>query len=220
MAYRSNGSGCGCLFVALILFAALVSGIRGCVSGDIKMPKFGSSRVSGGSGGYGTSNGYNVKYKQTTSPNYNSSLNDYTHTNSQPTEYREGTNSQHSNKNAEGNTSSYSSSSNNSSPISGSSSSSISSINTISSSNNVQESKSYYKKCEWCKGTGKREVSEWFYGSVSGFEESCLRCGRTDKHRHDDIITCNNCDGKGRIKMKTINSPIGEIEVQDYDISF
>lgn len=204
------------MFIAvLVIISALVSGVKGCINGDIRMPKLGSSRVSGGSGDYGTSNGYNVKYKQTTSPNYNSSLKDYTHTNSQPTEYREGTNLQHSNKNAAVNTSSYSSSANSSSPISGSSSSS--SINTFSNSGNAQKPKTYYKNCEWCKGTGKREVFEWFYGSVPGLDNSCWRCGRTDKHRHDDIITCDKCDGKGRIKMETINTPLGEIEVTSFE---
>ncbi len=218
MAYRRNDSGCGCL-LAIIIVMAIISGVRGCaeklIDGDIKLPKLGSSRVSGGSGGYGTSNGYNVKYKQTTSPNYNSSLKDYTHTNSQPTEYREGTNLQHSNKNATGNTSSYSSSANSSSPISGSSSSS--SINTFPTSSKSQKPKTYYKNCEWCKGTGKREIFEWFYGSVPGLENSCWRCGRTDKHRHDDIITCDKCDGKGRIKMETINTPLGEMEVISFE---
>lgn len=218
MAYRNNNSGCGCLLV-FFLVAGILSGIRGCtekmINGDLKMPKFGSSRVSGGSGGYGTSNGYNVKYKQTTSPNYNSSSNDYTHTNSQPTEYRDGRNTQPSSTNSVDNSSSRSYDVSNSSSLNSSSSSTIENSPTITK---TQKPNSYYITCDWCKGTGKRNTFEWFIGSLpGGIETSCWRCGRTDKHRHDDIIECEKCYGKGRIKMETINTSLGEMEVPSFD---
>lgn len=63
--YRSNNSGCGCaFFIVIILFAAVASGIRGVVSGDIKLPRSGSHRVSGGSGGI-----WNIKRLQRTIQN-------------------------------------------------------------------------------------------------------------------------------------------------------
>jgi DnaJ-class molecular chaperone len=216
MAYRRNDSGCGCLLVFFIV-VGILSGIRGCtekmINGDLKMPKFGSSRVSGGSGGYGASNGYNVKYKQTTSPNYNSSSNDYTHTNSQPTEYRDGRNTQPSSTNSVENSSSRSYGVSNSSSLNSSSSSTIGNSPTTT---NTQKPNSYYKTCEWCNGTGKRNTFEWFDPSFIG-SEKCWRCGRSDKHRHDDIIDCDRCNGKGRIKMETINTPLGEMEVQSFE---
>ena len=202
MAYRNN-DGCGCI-LAFIIVMAILTGIERCseslINGEFKLPKFGSGHVHGGSGGYGTSNGYNVKYNQTTSPNTNSSLRDYTHTNSQPTEYREGKSMQHSNSNANtiGNTSSSYSSGNNSSSTSGSSSSS--SINSISTNSNTQQSNPYYKPCTVCNGSGKRHTFHWFYENAAG--SSCFECGRTDSHRHDEIITCEACSGEGKSLVK------------------
>ena len=214
MAYRNN-DGCGCI-LAIIIVMAIISGIRGCtehlIKGDLKLPKLGSDHVSGGSGSYGTSNGYNVKYEQTTSPNNNSSMRDYTHTNEQPTEYREGSNLKHSNTNAVGNTSS---SGNNSSPTSGSFSSSSPSINSISNKGNTQKSNTYYKICSLCDGTGKRRIFHWF--NDDALSPSCPECGRTDPHHHDKTITCNACSGEGKILMEKVNGPSGEIEFQHID---
>lgn len=216
MAYRNNDSGCGCV-IAILVVMTIIAGVKNCtmmlINGEIKLPKLGSGHVSGGSGEYGTSNGYNVKYNQTTSPNYNSSSRDYTHTNSQPTEYREGTNLQHSNTNAIDNASSYSSNSNSSSSISGSVYSS--SINTSSTNSNTQKPKTYYKICTTCDGTGKRHTFYWFNKNVMG--SSCSECGRTDSHRHDEIVTCESCSGKGRILMEKVNGPLGEIESRHVD---
>ena len=214
MAYRNN-DGCGCMFIAaLVIVAAIVSGIRGCVNGDIKLPRFGSSHVSGGSGSYGTSNGYNVKYNQTTSPNNSSSLRDYTHTNNQPTEYREGRNTQSSSTNSVDNSSSRSYGVSNSSSLNSSSSSTIGNSVTIT---NTQKPKTYYKTCDWCKGTGKRNTFEWFYGDQMGVGLSCYKCGRSDKHRHDEIVECDACSGKGKIKMEIVDGPLGEMEMRVWE---
>lgn len=192
MAYRSNDSGCGCL-IALFIVMAIISGVRSCtehlIDGDIKLPKFGSGHVSGGSGGYGTSNGYNVKYNQTTSPNYNSSLRDYTHTNEQPTEYREGINLQNNNnyssnspynsnkKDTIANTSSYSTNTNN------------------TRTNISQPQKKFYKECVSCKGRGEviPNVIFHFRGNT------CSICGLSDSHSHEEIIECPTCSGRGYI---------------------
>lgn len=212
---ESVNSGCNCLIISVIVLALVISCARSLINGDIKLPRFGSSHVSGGSGSYGTSNGYNVNYKQTTAPNSNSSLRDYTHTNSQPTENREGSNLKLSNTNAYGKTSSSSSSGNNSSPVSGSFSSSSSSINTISNKGNSQKSKTYYKTCSLCDGTGKRRIFHMFNENIMG--TSCYECGRTDTHHHDETITCEACSGEGKILMEKVNGPLGEMEVRHFD---
>lgn len=213
MAFRRNHSGCGCLLVFFIV-VGILSGIRGCtekmINGDLKMPKSGSSRVSGGSGGYGTSNGYNVKYNQTTSPNYNSSSNDYTHTNSQPTEYREGNNTQKANKYS-GNSSSYSSSDINTI----SNSSSHSSISGKNSNANASKPQRYYKICSRCDGTGKVVFHELVYEKMLG--GSCSTCGRSDTHYHDQIMECQTCSGKGKYKVEIVNGPLGEMEMRVYE---
>lgn len=200
MAYRSNDSGCGCL-IALFIVSAIISGVRSCtehlIDGDIKLPKFGSGHVSGGSGGYGTSNGYNVKYNQTISPNFNSSLRDYTHTNEQPTEYREGRNSQMSNVKS-GNSSSYRTSGINgeNSTLNSSPASSISGIN--SNIINTQKSKTYYKTCDNCNGKGVVDLGRfWFNGNENG--NLCAICLRSDRHYHDREISCGKCWGTGKI---------------------
>lgn len=215
MAYRNNDNGCGCL-IAIFVVVAIISGVKSCtkhlINGDLELPKLGSSRVSGGSGGSGTSNGYNVKYKQTTSPNSNSSLRDYTHTNSQPTEYREGNNTQKANDYS-GNSSSYSSSDINS--ISNSTShSSISGTN--SNVTNTSKPKTYYKTCSLCDGTGKREVFYYFFEDPTGLRK-CDKCSRTDNHRHGEIDECQACSGKGKIKMEIIDGPLGEMEIRSFE---
>lgn len=214
MAYRNNDSGCGCL-VAIFVVIAIISGVRSCtehlINGDLKLPKLGSSRVSGGSGGYGTSNGYNVKYKQTTSPNSNSSLRDYTHTNSQPTEYREGGKS-HISNNKSGTYSSYSTSDINSNSTS-SPHSSVSGNN--SNTNNTSNPKTYYKTCSVCNGTGKVVFHQLIVENMLG--GSCSTCGRSDTHYHDEIGNCQACSGKGKYKVEIINGPLGEMEIRSLE---
>lgn len=214
MSYRNN-DGCGCMFIAAIfIVAAIVSGIRNCVNGDIKLPRFGSSHVSGGAGRYGTSNGYNVKYNLTTSPNNKSSLRDYTHTDNQPTEYREGRNTQSSSTNSVDDSSSRSYGVSNSSSLNTSSSSTIGNSVIIT---NTQKPKSYYKTCDWCKGTGKRNTFEWYFGVKMEVGQSCNKCGRSDLHRHEEIVECGVCSGKGKIKMEIVDGPLGETEMRVWD---
>lgn len=196
MAYRSNDSGCGCIMVFIVVMA-IISGIRGCteklINGDLKLPKLGSSHVSGGSGGYGTSNGYNVQYNQTTSPSKNNSLMDYTETNKQPTEYREGSNSESAVKESKVISPSQ--------PV-------------VDNTSKIHDdsSPSYYKTCNWCGGTGKRNEPYIFLGNdfIVG---SCPYCARTDHHRHDKIVDCAMCSGKGQVKVKRVMTPVGEMEV-------
>lgn len=202
-------SGCNCLIISVIVLAFVISGARSLINGDIKLPRFGSSHVSGGSGSYGTSNGYNVKYKNTTAPNSNSSLRDYTNTNSQPTEYREGKNS----KQTSSNSSSTSIGTNNSNSVFNSSSPSSATSNTNSS--NLRQPKTYYKTCSRCNGTGIRSMFHIFNENVMG--TSCHECGRTDTHHHDETITCEACSGEGKILMEKVNGPLGEMEVQHVD---
>lgn len=202
-------SGCNCLIIIAIALAIVVSGVRSCINGDIKLPRFGSSHVRGGSGGYGTSNGYNVKYNQTTSPNNNSSLRDYTNTNSQPTEYREGKNSEQTSSNS----SSTSIGTNNANSVFNSSSPSSAASNTNSS--NLRHPKTYYKTCSICNGTGKRKFYDMF--NDYGLGAKCLTCGRTDTHRHEEIVTCELCSGRGKILMEIVDGPLGEMEVQHVD---
>ena len=190
MAYRRNDSGCGCMIIAaLFIIAALVSGIRGCVSGDIKLPKFGSSRVSGGSGGYGTSNGYNVKYKQTTSPNYNSSSRDYTDTNNQPTEYRDGSTNHSSSSQSHLQTESNSSTSMQS-PVQ-----SNSSIDEIISENEKQ-----FTTCPKCNGKGYI-LRSWTFTGESG--NPCVICWKSEKHEHvNEQLKCYHCMGNGKVRIE------------------
>ncbi len=178
MARGSSGNGCGCIIVFIVVMA-IIAGIRGCseklINGDLNLPKHGSSHVGGGSGGYGTSNGYNVQYDRTTSPSKNNSQRDYTDTNNQPTEYREGRSE--NNSSTAGSTQSYPVSTNNSS------------INTGI----------LYKSCNYCDGTGTRTTLYLFEG-ISG--ETCKTCGRSDRHIHEEKKVCVFCDGEGKIKVK------------------
>lgn len=197
MAYRKNDSGCGCMFfAALFLVAALVSGIRGCVNGDIKMPRLGSSRVSGGSGGYGTSNGYNVKYKQTTSPNYNSSSNDYTHTNSQPTEYKDNNSNR---TNTSSSTENY-----NPMPQSGTHSSNLdntsntSSLKSLDAEDIIIGSNLQYVTCPDCNGDG-RFYRTWSFTGGNG--NLCAICLRDDAHEHTTAMPCPKCKGSGTVPI-------------------
>lgn len=209
---HSNNDGCGCI-LAFIIVMAIISGVRSCtehlIKGDLELPRFGSGHVSGGSGGYGTSNGYNVKYNQTTSPNSNSSLRDYTNTNSQPTEYREGKNSEQTSSNS----SSTGNGTNNSNSVFNSSSPSSAASNTNSS--NLRQPKTYYKTCSICNGTGKRISYDMF--NDFGLGTKCGTCGRTDTHRHEEIVTCELCSGRGKILMEKVDGPLGEMEVQHVD---
>lgn len=196
MAYRRNNSGCGCLLVFFIV-VGILSGIRGCtekmINGDLKMPKFGSGRVSGGSGGYGTSNGYNVKYKQTTSPNYNSSSNDYTHTNSQPTEYK--SNNPNS-SNISSSTERY-----NSLPQSSTNTSKQDySSNALDVEEIVSSVKSQYMTCPECNGNG-HILKTWTFTEESG--NPCVICWKSERHEHvNEPVTCYRCMGRGEIMVK------------------
>ncbi len=190
MAYRSNDSGCGCL-IAIFVVMAVISGIRSCtehlIDGDLKLPKLGSGRVSGGSGGYGTSNGYNVKYKQTTSPNYNSSLRDYTETNNQPTEYREG-NINHSSSNQSHIENQSKSSTFTQSPVQSNSRTSIDEI--------ISENEKQFATCPECNGKGY-VLRSWTF--IGGSGNPCAICWKTEKHEHvNEQIRCYKCLGSGR----------------------
>ena len=179
---------------------AIIAGIRGCteklINGDLKLPKLGSSHVSGGSGGYGTSNGYNVKYKQTTSPNYNSSLNDYTHTNSQPTEYKD------NNTNLK-NTGS-STDKNYFLPESGTHSSNLdktsntSSLKPLDAEDIIIGANLQYVTCPDCNGEGRLYYTWSFTG---GNGNLCATCLRDDAHEHIVSIPCPKCKGSGTIPV-------------------
>ena len=206
---ESVNRGCNCLIISVLVLGFVISCAKSLINGDIKLPRFGSSHVSGGSGSYGTSNGYNVNYKQTTAPNSNSSLRDYTHTNSQPTEYREGKNSEQTSSNS----SSTCIGTNNSNSVFNSSSPSSAASNTNSS--NLRQPKTYYKTCSRCNGTGKRIFYDMF--NDFGLGTKCGTCGRTDTHRHEEIVTCELCSGRGKILMEIVDGPLGEMEVQHVD---
>ena len=46
---------------------------------------------------------------------------------------------------------------------------------------------------------------------------SCYKCGRSDKHRHDEIVECEVCSGKGKIKMEIVDGPLGEMEMRVWE---
>lgn len=217
--YRSNNSGCGCaFFIVIILFAAVVSGIRGVVSGDIKLPRSGSHRVSGGSGGYGTSNGYTVRYKTTTAPNYNSSNKDYSHTDNQPTEYREGNNNQSSNTSRNNNAYNSSCSPNSNSSYTNTTGSNNSEMN----SNIFQKPSPRYRTCSLCNGSGKQAKTYWYYGEDHPLGSSIIHCGscnRTDTHSHQVQVTCEKCWGKGKVEVRESSLLGGEVESPIIDLN-
>ena len=165
-------SGCNCLIIIAIALAIVVSGVRSCINGDIKLPRFGSSHVRGGSGGYGTSS-----------------------------------------EQASSNSSSTSIGTNNSNSVFNSSSPSSAASNTNSS--NLRHPKTYYKTCSICNGTGKRIFYDMF--NDYGLGTKCWICGRTDTHRHEEIVTCELCSGEGKILMEKVNGPLGEMEVRHFD---
>ena len=194
MTYRRNNSGCGCL-LAIIVVMAIISGVRGCteklIDGDIKLPKLGSSRVSGGSGGYGTSNGYNVKYKQTTSPNYNSSLKDYTETNNQPTKYRNGSTNHSSSSQSHLQSENHSTTSTQS-PVQSNSSSHIDEI--------VEDYEKQFTICPKCKGKGY-VLKSWTFTGESG--NPCVICWKSGKHEHvNEEQMCYQCMGNGKVRIE------------------
>lgn len=162
MSSNSDSKGfCGCI-VALWIFVAICSGIRSCIvgifTGEVELPRFGSSRVSGGYGSHGTSNGYNVKYQQSTSPNYNSSSDDYSYTNDKATEHKKGSNSY----------SVPSKSSNHSSPSSGS-------YSNIKIESKYQNS-SLKNVCPVCNGTGTVNRQYWNGKGYSITQSWCNYC--------------------------------------------
>ena len=174
---RDSFSGCGC-FLAIIVVVGILGGIRSCVvsliNGDNPLPSFGSSKVSGGSGGYGTSNGYNVKYKNTTSPNYNSSQKDYSYTDQYPTEYKEGERRRKPTPQEKMGVH-------------------YQIMNEIEKER--KEQKGEFKKCHMCKGTGVY-IAE--YVPMDRFITSCPTCGKKDHHFHAPE-KCNMCNGTGKI---------------------
>ena len=187
---RDSFSGCGC-FLAIIVVASILGGIRSCVvsliNGDNPLPSFGSSKVSGGSGGYGTSNGYNVKYKNTTSPNYNSSQKDYSYTDQYPTEQKEGSESR-SQKTDRDNTID--------SMIRSAEQSML--IDMLTRAGNAGTQKEITITCVNCNGTG--EV-KYVFSPMDGFDMTCPRCGRKDYHAHEKE-KCTTCDGTGEKKVQ------------------
>lgn len=169
---RDSGPGCGCI-LAFIIAVAIFCGIRSCVvsiiTGEKKLPSFGSSKVSGGSGGHGTSNGYNVKYKNTTSPNYNSSQNDYSHTDQYQTEFENG---RLQKKAPKGSLS-----------------------EAIEKYEKEKKSGKEIKKCPDCEGSG---ISIYKFRPSDGMGNSCLICGDKDSHLHP-MGECKTCNGTGRL---------------------
>ena len=188
---ESVNSGCNCLIISVIVLALVISCARSLINGDIKLPRFGSSHVSGGSGSYGTSNGYNVKYKQTTSPNYNSSLRDYTHTNNQPTEHRDGRIERSSNSpvdlqpQKQNNQSSQI-------PVQMNSSNAFYDI--------ISDYERQFTTCPECKGKGY-VLRSWTFTGESG--SPCVICWKTERHEHvNEEQRCYKCMGNGKVRIE------------------
>ena len=184
---RYNGPGCGGILAIIYIIGmiwAMGSFVNYLFSGktQIEMPKSGSSKVSGGSGGYGTSNGYNVKYKNTTSPNYNSSQKDYSYTDQYPTEYKEGRESRSQKTDKDKTIDSM-----------------IRSAEQSLLFDMIMgtENKEITITCVNCNGTGK--VS-YVFSPMDGFDMTCPRCGR-NYHAHEKE-KCTTCDGTGEKKVQ------------------
>lgn len=207
MVYQKN-DGCGCI-LAIFLVMFIGSGIRSCtehlIKGDLKLPRFGSSHVSGGSGGYGTSNGYNIQYNQSTTPNYNSSLNDYSETDNLPTKYKNESKIKNNSNNVLEKTSSKDKQS-----VAEKISNYTKEHKPIIDNNLKTET--YYKTCGNCKGTG---LAVETYEHVGLFGEPCKFCHQTDRHSHQEIGRCSLCSGKGEIRMKKISTSKGEFYIPD-----
>lgn len=226
MSYKDNNFNfIGCLFYGFIALAIIVSGIRGCVNGDIKLPKLGSHKVGGGSGGIGTSNGYNVQNENTTSPNFNSSTNDYRNTNQLPTEYKKGnslsitSNSGYRTHTSQSTpqtvpSSSYSNTVSSTQNIHNTtiSSSPISSSPSLSTTQSNLKNPSIYDQpqqsithsasstatrvtCSRCGGSGQKKTYYRFEAYGGNFK--CAYCSRTDAHGHEQWKQCPVCFGKG-----------------------
>lgn len=185
--------GCNCLIILVIVIALIASGVRALINGDIKLPNFGSSHVTGGSGTYGTSNGANIQYENSTNPNSNSSLNDYTHTNSLPTEYRTGGNiTNHSSQNETRHSMDHGSSIT-------STTSNTSTINNIGGNNSYNGQKEI--TCPRCNGKGYIKKSWIFTGEKCNY---CAYCGREGRHEHnDESEQCFKCYGSGKITVES-----------------
>lgn len=197
MAYN-NDNGCGCMtWIAFILIMGIISCVKYCIRGDIKLPHWGSNHVSGGTGSTGTSNGYNVKYQQTTPPNNNNSGRDYTDTNKYPTEYQNGKSSSNPN-------SSNNQSSNNDvgRTIQNEGGGQI----FEGSTNNISHQPRIVEKevtCSHCKGTGIEEkANDYIYFDEEGIK--CHRCDKTVFHKHIEKEKCWTCNGTGIERVSSI----------------
>lgn len=216
----SNGDGCGnvlfgCAFVYL-LCAVIVAGVKGCVSGDIKIPKYRSNHVGGGSGYYGTSNGSNVYYNQTTIPNYNSTNRVFHSSITNPTKERESKESAYNKTLSTFHNSIYSQTASNNSISRSSTTTSSNSFYTYNSldgnssnSNNTfaQQKQNDNKPCPLCNGKGKRKETVVYseFALFGSKNEGCDRCSRQDTHTHEYEAECWYCDGKGIVEsMKEI----------------
>ena len=195
--YQRNDDGCGCwILIAITILVLIVGGIRGCINGDIRLPRSGSSHVSGGSGHYGTSNGANIQYPQTTSPNFNSSSNDYS---DMPQNSSSGHRNSSSSKANETSSGINSSSHNQISP----STSSQDGYNNYPSLNNHDNSsnRNSFAKCSSCNGKGYTEhtfVYDPNDGLTASLGAGCGECSRTDRHSHIIREKCFVCHGTGK----------------------
>ena len=225
-----NGGGCGCFLIFLFYaFIFILGGISRCtrsmINGEIKLPRLGSSHVSGGTGSYGTSNGANVQYQQSTTPKYNDNTQDYTNSNPNKTEIGSGnTNSSNSYQ--------YSSPNNTQSQP------------TLKYRTITYEQQCSYcngsgvvicpicrgsgftkRTCDFCNGTGGKRRVACFYcrngltspgtycitcGGSGYTEESCMSCGGSGYHSDvcqncdfmKHTVTCSHCKGWGEVTME------------------
>lgn len=206
MAYYERDRSFGCLFYIIIFVIIVIcSGIRSCtehlVNGEIKLPKSGSKHVSGGSGGLGTSNGYNVSYTNTTPSNNNSSTTDFSYTNNSPTEYHGGNSFSNSNISGFGNNKINYSSSNS---IPHNSGSTMSSGNSISFPSNIQSTTISHNTNPSTNGISSHakegmQISEEF-STTRSVSFSSFPTQNQNVTRQE---TCPMCHGTGKIE-KTI----------------